>query len=294
VSGVIERTRIALRTSAVRHQLQAVAAGKSDSLAVNLDGAALDLAALVDQVTAGQPLGSLAHLRLAATFQRSGITDIVIDQLGAPEAYWRTRSARLSGTLGMEHAVNWISPLLSAKEPAVRDSAARALGRIGGTRSAEALLRAIRREGLRRTLLVELARAAPDLFLEAALCQTNRNRARTAVAIAAGLRGRRAAVAPLLALLASGSRRERAASCRALGWLKAEIAVPAVAESLADTDWRVRMSAAKALARLGGDTCAVMLEPLRSDPNMRVRKTVLFAMRRLLNSAKSPRWWTWR
>jgi len=33
-------------------------------------------------------------------------------------------------------------------------------------------LRAIRREGLRRTLLVELARAAPDLFLEAALCQT--------------------------------------------------------------------------------------------------------------------------
>jgi len=291
---VIERTRIALRTSAVRHQLQAVAAGKSDSLAVNLDGAALDLAALVNQVTAGQPLGSLAHLRLAATFQRSGITDIVIDQLGAPEAYWRTRSAQLSGTLGLEHAVNWISPLLSAKEPAVRDSAARALGRIGGTRSAEALLRAIRREGLRRTLLVELARAAPDLFLEAALCQTNRNRARTAVAIAAGLRGRRAAVAPLLALLASGSRRERAASCRALGWLKAEIAVPAVAESLADTDWRVRMSAAKALARLGGDTCAVMLEPLRTDPNMRVRKTVLFAMRRLHNKAKSPRWWAWR
>src|SRR4029077_21030557 len=120
-----------------------------------------------------------------------------------------------------------------------------------GTRSAEAILRAIRREGPRRTLLIELARAAPDLFLEAALCENKRTGTRTAVAIAAGLRGRRAAVAPLVALLASGSRRERAASCRALGWIKAESALPAVAASLADGDWRVRVSACKALTRLG-------------------------------------------
>ena len=293
-AGVIERTRAAVRRSVVRGRLQAVAAGKSEVLAFDLDGEALDVAALVKDVTAGQRPGSLAHQRLAETFQRSGITDTVIDQLAAPEANRRIRSAQLAGALGMEQAVSWISALLSAKEPAVRDAAARALGSIGGSRSADALLRAIRRDGPRRTLLVELAHAAPDLFLETCLCTPGRIGVHAALAIAAGLRRRRAAVTPLLGLLASGSRRERAASCRALGWIKADIALPAVAAALADTDWRVRMSAIKALVRLGGDAYMQELESLRGDPNTQVRKTARFAIRRLLNATASPWEWAWR
>jgi len=43
-AGVIERTRGAVRRSAVRGQLQAIAAGKSQSLTFDLDSAALDVA----------------------------------------------------------------------------------------------------------------------------------------------------------------------------------------------------------------------------------------------------------
>jgi len=296
-TGVIERTRIALRKSAVRRQLQAVAVGKSKMLEVDLDGAGLDVAALVRQIS-GHRRGSLAQQRLAATFHRSGAEDLVIDQLAAPDANLRARSAQLVGALGMEHAVTSLSPLLGAREPAVQDAAARAMGRLGGTRSADALLRAIRRHGPNRTRIVELARAAPDLFLEAELCAPRRTRARVAVALAAGLRGRRAAVTPLLALLASGSRRERAAGCRALGWIKDTTSLPTIAGCLADGDWRVRMSAAKALVRLGGVVYVPELDVLRSDPNADVQKTARIAVRRLLKpTERQVDWvtqeWAW-
>jgi hypothetical protein len=293
-AGVIERTRGAVRRSVVRGQLQAIAAGKSESLTFDLDSAALDVAALVRQATAGHRPGSVAHQRLAAAFQRSGIADVVVDRLAATDALQRIRSAQLAGALGLAHAVPWITPLLSAQEPAVRDAASRALGRIGGAASAVALLRAIRRDRPTRTLIVELARAAPDLFLETALCSPKRAGTRAAVVIAAGLRGRRAAVSPLLSVLASGNRRERAAACRALGWIKAEIALPTVAASLGDSDWKVRMSAIKALTRLGGDAYVFELEALRSDPDPRVRRTGRIATHRLLNKAARPWKWEWR
>jgi HEAT repeat protein len=176
----------------------------------------------------------------------------------------------------------------------VRDAAARALGRIGGTASAEALLRAIRRDRPTRTLIVELARAAPDLFLETALCSPKRAGTRSAVVIAAGLRGRRAAVSPLLALLVSGNRKERAVACRALGWIRAEIALPTVAASLGDGDWKVRMSAVKALTRLGVGAYVFELQALRSDPDPRVRRTGRIATRRLVNEAARPWRGQWR
>jgi HEAT repeat protein len=279
----------------MRRQLQAVAAGKDQTLAVDLDkSTGLDLGALVRQATAGRRPGSLAHQRLAASFQLSGAADVLIDQLASTDANRRTRSAQLVGALGMEHAATLLSPLLSADEPKVREAAARALGRIGGTRSAEVLLRAIRRRAPNRTLTIELARAAPDLFLETELCAPRRAGSRTAVAIAAGLRRRRAAVTPLLALLSAGSRGERVASCRALGWIGAEIALPMVADSLRDADWRVRMSAVKALARLGGVGYVVELDALRTDPNPHVRKAVYFAMLRLPNRTRRPGKWAWR
>src|SRR3989442_14218870 len=69
----------------------------------------------------------------------------------------------------MEQAVPWLTSLLWSKAPAVRDAAARALARIGGVRSAGALLMAIQRIGPRPSLIVALARAAPDPYLGAVL-----------------------------------------------------------------------------------------------------------------------------
>jgi HEAT repeat protein len=293
--GVIERTRIAFERSHMRRQLQAVALGKDQTLAIDLDkSSGLDIGALVIEATARQRPGSLAHQRLAASFQRSGAADLLVDQLASSDANQRTRGARLVGALGMEHAATFLSPLLSANEPDVRDAAARALGRIGGTRGAELLLRAIRRRAPNRILIIGLARAAPDLYLETALCFPRQAGSRTAVAIAAGLRRRRAAVTPLLALLAAGSRGERAAACRALGWIGATTALPMIADSMRDADWRVRMSAVKALARLRGVGYADELDALRTDPNPRVRKAVYFAMLRLPNRTRRPGDWAWR
>jgi len=293
--GVIERTRIAYERSVMRRQLDAVAAGKDQTLAIDLNKTSvLDVVDLVMEATARQRPGSLAHQRLAASFQRSGAADVLVDQLASSDANRRKRGAQLVGALGMEHAATLLSPLLSANEPEVRDAAARALGRMGGTRCADLLLRAIRRRAPNRTFTVELARAAPDLFLETALCIPRQAGSRTAVAIAAGLRRRRAAVPPLIALLAAGSRGERAASCRALAWIGAEIALPMVADSMRDPDWRVRMSAVKALARLHGVGYVVELDALRTDPNPHVRKAVYFAMLRLPNRARRPGDWAWR
>jgi HEAT repeat protein len=293
--GVIERTRIAFERSLMRRHLQAVALGKDQTLAIDLEkSSGLDIGALVIEATARQRPGSLAAQRLAASFQRSGAADVLVDQMASSDANRRRRGAQLVGALGMEHAAALLSPLLSASETEVRDAAARALGRMGGTRCADLLLRAIRRRAPNRTLIVELARAAPDLFLETALCIPRQAGSRTAVAIAAGLRRRRAAVTPLLALLAAGSRGERAAACTALGWIGAATALPMVAESLRDPDWRVRMSAVKALARLHGVGYVVELDALRTDPNARVRRAVYFAMLRLPNRTRQSGDRAWR
>jgi len=293
--GVIQWTRIAVHRAAVRRQLQAVLDGRSETVDVDLADTGIDLAALIRSVAGVPRPTSLPHQRLAAAFHRSRVSDLVVDQLGAKAAEKRVQSARIAGMLAMEQTVTLLSPLLSAKEPAVRNAAARALGRIGGTRSAETLLQAMRRRGPSRTLVVELARAAPDLFLEVALCAPQRVGIKPALAVAAGLRRHHAAVVPLLALLDSGSRRERAASCRALGWIGARSAAPSLADSLKDTDWRVRISAAKALLRLGEDAYVTDLEALISDQDQRVRKVALAVHRGLYSPRSRGVWgWSWR
>src|SRR3989442_8791590 len=97
----------------------------------------------------------------------------------------------------MEQAVPWLTSLLWSKAPAVRDAAARALARIGGVRSAGALLMAIQRIGPRPSLIVALARAAPDLHLEAVLGASQRPAAHPAAAWAPRPHGPRPRCRPL-------------------------------------------------------------------------------------------------
>jgi HEAT repeat protein len=157
-------------------------------------------------------------------------------------------------------------------DPSVRAAAARALGRIGGARSAEALVLAARASRLGAGRLArELARSAPDFFLETALVRPENRQIRATLALAAGLRGRSTAVAEQLLALLEGDPAERVVACHALGALRHAPAEPFLKEALRDPNPRVRQAAGVALARLAAGvlTGRASGEGLREQPRTR-------------------------
>jgi len=276
----LEPTRLAIRRALVRRHLNAVAAGKSDRLKIDLHDGDVNSSALLVELMAPLDPESAPFRQIVSAIKRSGVADAVTDGLGSRESIVRARSARIAGALRMEQVVPWLTPLLWSRAPAVRDSAARALAKIGGVRSSDALLMAIQRIGPRPTLIVALARAAPDLYLEAVLGGSQLRASHPAVAIAAGLRGRRTAVAALILQLRSGSRRARKASSRALGWLGAGAGVSELTLALEHRDWWVRMSAAKALGSIPTYRPGPQLRACLADRNPRVRRSAQDAIRR--------------
>lgn len=277
----IERVRVRMRQTAIRRALQSIAAGKPAHLSLSLDERGIDVARSVTQFTRSLPPHSAAVRRIASALERSGIARAALDGLGSTSQRHRVRSARMVGELRIESAVPWLSMLLAGGNPAMVEPTARALGRVGGWRSAEVLIAGVHRVGPRRILITELARAAPDLFLEAGLSRAERPLVVNALAVAAGLRRRHAAVGPLIALLLTGNRAQRVISCRSLGWIGARTAVPVITDALSDREWRVRISAAKALGALGAKESKARIAELLADRNPQVRKSAEAALRRL-------------
>lgn len=278
---VVEEAQAGVRRNAVRRQLRAVVAGKSRSVAVDLDDRNIDAGALVNEVTHGHAMQSAPVQRLVVAFKNSGVADRAVEKLSSKSPQDRARNARLVGALRMYDATAWVAELLDARDRSVSDSAARALGLIGGGAAANALLKAIHRRGLNRRLVAELARSAPDLYVETALREPQPEAVRPALAIAAGLRRRRAAVGPLIELMQHGSPRERAISIRALGWIKASSAAPMITDALQDRDWKIRFSAVKALSALRAHSAIDEVRYLQIDRNARVRKAAANALARL-------------
>jgi HEAT repeat protein len=276
----LEPTRLAIRRALMRRHLRAVAAGNAAELRIDLHDGDVDSAALLVELVVPLDPDSDAFRRLLSAMRRSGAADAVIDGLASRESIIRARSARIAGALRMEEVVPWLAPLLWSKASAVRESAARALARIGGLRSADALLIALQQLGPKPSLIVALARAAPDLYLEAVLGGSQPRAVQPAVAMAAGLRGHRTATAALILQLRSGGRRARTASCRALGWLGAPAGVPELTLALEHRDWRIRMSAAKALGAIPSYRPGPQLRGCVEDRNPRVRRSARDALRR--------------
>lgn len=274
--AALHRARVGLRRSALRRQLQAVAAGKSKHISIDLEDSGA--AGIVEEVTAALGADSFALDLLVVAFKDSKAADAVVERMGSKSVRDRVTSARIAGALRIYETVPWLSPLLAAKDPSVADAAARALGKIGGNPSASALLFAINRRGPTRRLISELARGAPDLFVESALGERQKPTVRPALAIAAGLRRRHTATSHLAMLVQRGSRRERVISCRALGWIGAATAIPLIRAGLEDRDWKIRLSAAKALGTLRASSCRAELAYLRTDRNQRVRKAAKQAL----------------
>src|SRR5690349_15696857 len=187
-SAAIGIARSRLRRASLKRSLEAVAFGSREQLSIDLSQRDADVALVLEEMTRQLGCDRTELLRLMAVFRNSGIADSAIDRLAAKSASGRRNSARILGALRMPQAVTSLGPMLASKDRAVSDAAARALGRIGGSQSAQVLLTAIQRTGLRRTLIGALARAAPDLFLEVTLGAPQRPGIKPAAALAAGLR----------------------------------------------------------------------------------------------------------
>lgn len=279
---MFKKAQAHLRRAAVRRGLSDVTTGGSRTLAIDLDEKSIDVVGIVGKFASRLRPGGQPMRRLLAAFKQSGATAAAIDGLGSRDPAVRRASARMLGALQIEEASVWLAPLVSSRDSLTADAAARALGRIGGVRAADALLLAIQRVGPRRVLIVELARAAPDLYLESILGGPPRPAVQSAVAVAAGLRRRHVAVAPLLALLVRGTRQQRIVSCRALGWIGSWTAIPLIEAALDDREWKVRMSAAKALHSLHVRLSSHQVDALLADRHHRVRKEGLTMLRRVL------------
>jgi HEAT repeat protein len=277
--AAIRRARDRAYRAALRRRLEAAAWGKGQQAPVTLEEPGV--AGVIEEVTAGMAVDSAALRRLVAVLMNSGAIDGAIERLGSTEVHQRVGAARTLGALRLHDAVGRVASLLSARERPVSVAAARALGRIGGAQSANALLRAMHHGRVSRRFVAELARAAPDLFVESALAESLRPGVRSALALAAGLRGRRTATTQLMSLVQQGSRRERVISCRALGWLGASSAIPLITEALTERDWKLRVSAAKALGALGAHSARAQLRYLFADRNPRVREAARLALRRI-------------
>jgi HEAT repeat protein len=246
-AALVDHARRALRRGSARRVISATADTWPACRPIDVDRLGEDAHLLIGEFAAGLPLASPRIRRLGAALQESGSIDRLVRRLRGSDPQSQARALQVIGALRLEGAVPWMTPLLDSPERSVRNAAARAMGRIGGVNSAEALLLSIQRRGASRMLISELARSAPDHFLESELKRPRHPSVRWAAAAAAGLRGRQPAVGPLIELLRAGNRRERRVSCRALGWIGSTSAMQAVAVALHDREPKVRASAEKAL-----------------------------------------------
>jgi HEAT repeat protein len=96
-------------------------------------------------------------------------------------------------------------------------------------------------------VVISLAKAAPDFYLEAAVADAHERDIRPWLVVAIGLRRRLAARPLLLGLLDAEDARSRAAACRALSWLADSRDATALLGMLADADVSVREAAWVAL-----------------------------------------------
>ncbi len=277
---VVRPIQLALRRSLLRRRLRAVAAGTSSALRVDLSDAELDPGSVFLEVTRALPAGSPVLARLVGALRLSGTVDTLMNGLVDDDARRRQRCACLAGALRLDAAVPWLGTQLNASERPVRRTAARALGRIGGARSADHLVGALRARRLPSSrLVIELSRAAPDLYVEACLRSPQNTAVRAQLAAAAGLRGRRSSIEPLRRLAVEGTERERATACRALGLIRNPEPGLEFNSALEHRAWRVRRAATRALGEIGDRSWLPELQQRLYDPHPSTRYAAARALR---------------
>jgi len=277
---LVRPLQIALKRSKLTRNVRAVASGAANTLLIDLGDADLDPGSVVLAVTRTLPAGSPTLARLVRVLKSSGAVDKLMDGLLADDTRRRQRCAHLAGALRLDSAVPWLGMHLNASERPVRRTAARALGRIGGTRSADLLLAALRTRRLPPSrLVIELSRAAPDLYLESCMRLPQNTTVRAQLAAAVGLRGRRSGIEALRRLAAEGTERERATAVRGLGLIANPEPGPEFRSALAHRSWRVRKAAARALGEIGDRSWLPELQETLYDPHPSTRYAAARALR---------------
>jgi HEAT repeat protein len=261
--SLFHTAREALQRSALQRLVRSAATSDDESVAIDVDEIGAEGIELLCKMAVAFSIGDPRARRLELAFTRTGSMDRIVSRLFAPNVDLQVQSLRVIGALRIDSATTWIVPMLGAGDRAVREAAARALGRIGGTSCAQALLETIETRGANRIVVTELARCAPDQFLEVAIRDSQSQSVKLAAVTAAGLRGSRAAISPLTALLGSGSTLERIAACRALSWIGSANAIAAVRAAQSDVQPAVRSAAGRALKALLARSGAMRTWPTR-------------------------------
>jgi HEAT repeat protein len=185
-----------------------------------------------------------SRLRFAGRMLAQDSGAAVLDALADNDPKTRRAAAEVCGLLALEAAVPSVGVLLFDRDRDVRLAGTWALGRIGGHRASDFLVRALRSRRLPiYRLVVSLAQAAPNLYLESALSDPEERDNRPWLVIALGLRRRPSARRLLMDHLDAEDPRTRAAACRALSWLADSRDATALLGMLADPDPSVREAA---------------------------------------------------
>ena len=277
---LVRPLQIALKKSKLSRNVRAVANGSASALLVDLGDADIDPGSVFLGVTRNLPSGSPTLARLVGALRSSGTVDRMMDGLAAVDTRRCQRCAHLAGALRLDSAVPWLGMQLNATERPLRRTAARALGRIGGTRSADLLLAALRSRRLPPSrLIIELSRAAPDLYLESCMRLPQNTAVRAQLAAAVGLRGRRSGIEALRRLAAEGTERERATAVRGLGLIANPEPGPEFKSALAHRSWRVRRAAARALGEIGDRSWLPELQETLYDAHPSTRYAAARALR---------------
>ena len=191
----------------------------------------------------------------------------------------RARAAAAIGDLRLAEAAPRLAEMLPDRNRRAAVAAATALGRIGSTFAARALLEALEEGLVPEQRLVE---ALGGSWAEEPLLQAFRAprtvAMRVPLADALGRTGSAAAGEALAAAMAAGSVDLRVRIVRALARLGRPEPVRA---ALSDRDARVRAQAAWALGRLGDEGASELLERALLDSAPRVRASSAAALRRL-------------
>ena len=247
-----QRSRVAGRVERV---LNAVLAGE-DRVALNVTATELlsepGPVGEVIAVALGQAgPGLTGQWRLTQPFRQSKVSDELVNSLVSPNPLTRAAAAQLCGALRLTESVLWIDDMIRDKNPKVRDSAIRALGRMGGRRAVESLMTSIDRIAMHR-LAITLAQAATDLDIELLMRQPASEKAAVVTVLACGLRRDHLRIPPLLGI-AHNSRWPKAvrlAACLSLGMIGGKGAADLGALSDLDPDADIKKAATRAKLRL--------------------------------------------
>src|SRR2546430_7857844 len=108
--GRMEQARAGMRRAAFKRQVEAVAAGSTTSLPIDLDDGAGDVAAVVAEVARPLQPQSPSLARLVAAFHRSGAADAIVAGLAEEDPVHVQKSCPLTGPRLLGAGGPWLSP----------------------------------------------------------------------------------------------------------------------------------------------------------------------------------------